>query len=579
MLNKKLFSYCKKNQFILIIGALSFALFPIIKYWKENPFMSDVDQYYSYNIALFIKNDLTFGFPNSYWLHQGPLNILIQKMSLGLAILYTPLFLIGHGIALLFNFEPDGYSTPYAYSIAFGTIIYVLIGLHYLRKTLFNYFPKNVVNTTILSIYFGTNLLFYTVGWGLMSHSYLFFMMCIVIYCTHCWYNTHQIKHIISIAFFISLMSVSRPLEITFILFPLFFGVKSLNDFEERISEWVKYKQQFLLAALVFLIPVIPQILYWKIFTGSWVYFSYKDEGFFFNNPRIWDVLFSFRKGLFIYCPILIISFIGLFLSYKKKYFIAVLTYTLINIFLVSSWWCWWYGGSFGMRALVQSYAVMAFPMAFVINFLFSKPLLKKISTGVISFLILLSLTQTYQFSHNFIHWDAMTKKAYTFSLFNFKYDPDERAYFDSVLNHPNYEGAKKGKSEETFERNLTVLKESKDSVILNPKNQFTPVFSQHVHELKVSRDDFIHFKGFLKNIGNDTAKVALVIDIFDGETRVEYLSKEIKLAPKNELNISEEIDLKAITNPNNKISTYIYLPKGDLLEINNYSISSVIIE
>lgn len=445
MIKQKLYNFYKKNQFILIIGLISFAFFPLLKYWKKHPFMNDVDQYYSYLVAVFIKNDLTFQWPNPYWLHQSPLNIMVQKMSIGLSILYSPLFLISHGIALIFNVNPNGYSTPYGYSIALGTIVYILIGLHYLRKTLLSYFPLKAVNLTIISIYFGTNLLFYTVGWGLMSHSYLFFMMCIVIYCTHSWYQSHKIKHIILIGFFMGLITVSRPIEIIFALFPLLFGVQNFTDVKNRIIEWWNYRLQLIISFLFFTLPIFPQLLYWKKFAGSWIYFSYHNEKFYFSNPHVFEVLFSFRKGLFVYTPIIILSFIGILFSYKKKYFWSTILYVSINLFLVSSWWCWWYGGSYGMRALTQSFAVLSFPMAYIITYIFSKNTFKKIGLTIIYLLIGFSLTQTYQFSHHFIHWDSMTKKAYIFSLFNFKYNPDERAYFNSVLEEPDYDSALKG--------------------------------------------------------------------------------------------------------------------------------------
>ena len=79
-------------------------LFSSINYntWKDfrwgNPFYSDADQYYSYLVATIIKHDLTFHFPNSYWLFH-PKDIPVPKVSMGMAYMYSPFFLIGHWVA------------------------------------------------------------------------------------------------------------------------------------------------------------------------------------------------------------------------------------------------------------------------------------------------------------------------------------------------------------------------------------------------------------------------------------------------------------------------------------------------
>ena len=47
----------------------------------------------------------------------------------------------------------------------------------------------------------------------------------------------------------------------------------------------------------------------WKWQTGSWVVYSYKDEGFDFMHPHFWEFLFSFQKGWLLWSPIIGIAF------------------------------------------------------------------------------------------------------------------------------------------------------------------------------------------------------------------------------------------------------------------------------
>ena len=65
----------------------------------------------------------------------------------------------------------------------------------------------------------------------------------------------------------------------------------------------------------------VPQMIYWKEMTGRWLYFSYgSDERFFFGDPAIIKGLFSYRKGLFIYTPLLLFAFAGVISLWLKTF-------------------------------------------------------------------------------------------------------------------------------------------------------------------------------------------------------------------------------------------------------------------
>ena len=46
-------------------------------------------------------------------------------------------------------------------------------------------------------------------------------------------------------------------------------------------------------------------MLYWKHIMGTFFFYSYDQEGFFFGNSHVLDGLLSYRKGWFIYTPIM----------------------------------------------------------------------------------------------------------------------------------------------------------------------------------------------------------------------------------------------------------------------------------
>jgi hypothetical protein len=48
---------------------------------------------------------------------------------------------------------------------------------------------------------------------------------------------------------------------------------------------------------------------------------------------------------------------------------VAILAFALLNLYVVSAWDIWWYGG----RAMIQSYAVLFFPMGAMVQLMFEK--------------------------------------------------------------------------------------------------------------------------------------------------------------------------------------------------------------
>jgi hypothetical protein len=184
-------------------------------------------------------------------------------------------------------------------------------------------------------------------------------------------------------------------------------------------------------------------LLFWKAQSGSWLHYSYNDEGFFFSNPSIIKGLFSFRKGWLIYAPVMLFSLIGLGFFFRKNRWLGTgisLTF-LIFIYLTFSWWCWWYGGGFGARTMIDIYPFMAFGLAAAIAFIYQqKAWLKAGFFGLLFFFIGLNMFQTYQYKLSLLHWDSMTFKAYKGIFLKTRFMD---GYAD-MISEPDYEKQKK---------------------------------------------------------------------------------------------------------------------------------------
>lgn len=443
---------------IVLMGLFSLFTFELQMRWIGHPFHNDVDQYYSYLVAQFIHHDFSFHFPHQYWLIESPIGDMIPKVTMGMAMFYFPFFVIGNNIAYLYGYDPLGYSAPYAWSIHFGTLLYVFVGFWYMRKTLLLFFSEWVSAVTMLLILFATNLFYYTYREGEMTHSYLFFLFSLFFYHSIKWHFTRHFRYLCYISIIGGFVALIRPTEILIFLIPLFYQVNSGSTVMGKLRELAQLKWKLLILVVLFVLPLIPQFLFWKSFADQYLFFSYgSNEGFFFTDPKIYSVLFGWHKGWFIYTPLVFFIVAGLLMMWFrwKQMALPLTIYLLLNIYIVSSWWDWGFGGAFGMRALVQTFAFLAVPLAFFIKWTFSISQLKiRIPVIVVTgltylFFITLNLVHVSQARNSVLHWDSMTKEAYWFIFFKTKYTPEEREHLKALLSKPDYNAMRKGQRDE----------------------------------------------------------------------------------------------------------------------------------
>ncbi len=444
---------------LLLMAAVSLLSLNFQMQWIGDPFFAnDTDQYYSYLVAQFIHHDFFFDLSHRYWLTQTPTGEVIPKVTMGMAILYLPFFLIGNGFAHVLGYEPTGYTAPYAWCIHIGTLVYVFTGFWYMRKTLLLFFSEWVTALTMVLILAATNLFYYTFREGEMAHSYLFFLFSVFFYNVIRWHATKHFKYLCYTSVIAGFVALIRPTEILILLIPLLYGISSKATLAERFGDLMALRWKWLILAALFILPLIPQFLFWKALTGQYLFFSYgSNERFFFADPKIYSVLFGWHKGWFIYTPLALLMVAGLVMMWFRWRALALplSLYLLLNIYIVSSWWDWGFGGAYGMRALVQTFAFMAIPLAFFMAWTFSVAKLKlriplvAASFAAYLFFIALNLLHMAQMRNSIFHWDSMTKEAYCFTFFKTRYSQADRIYLKTLLKKPDYEAMRKGDRDE----------------------------------------------------------------------------------------------------------------------------------
>lgn len=435
----------------------------------------DVIDYYGYLPAFFIYHDITLRFQNHYkgshhfifWAKKTAAGKYVIKMTMGLSFLYAPFFLAANTIAAHYGYDPGGYSAPYKLALVLAALFYLALGLIFLAKVLRFYFSKRVTGFTLLALGLGTNLFWYSSLEPGMAHVYDFALVSVFLYLAIIWYQKVNIRRSILLGLVIGLLTLIRPVNVLFVIFFLFYGLQNGRDFKRR---WTLYRQKFvyliIIAFLAFLV-LIPQLIYWKDVTGSFIYYSYGNQGFFFLHPHLTDVLFSFRKGWFVYTPVMAFAVLGIYILFRryKTFFLPVLLLLIVYLYVASSWWCWWYGGSLGQRELIDIYPVMALPLAGIINWVRnSKTALNYIAGLLLAFSVLLGSFYNFQYYYGAIHWDSMTRQAY-FDSFG-RVHPSPR--FLKLISPPDYNRALLGLPEKQVDNQK---KETIDDVIKRIKS------------------------------------------------------------------------------------------------------------
>jgi hypothetical protein len=246
------------------------------------------------------------------------------------------------------------------------------------------------------------------------------------------WHESYKIKSIILLGIVCGLAILSRPTEIVILIIPALWNIFSWKSLKAKINVLrTHFGQIILFGSIVFLMGFL-QLIYWKIHTGQFLFYSYSanpGEGLELLSPFITKFLFSFRKGWIIYTPIMIFAFAGFYFLYKnnRKIFLPLLAYTLLNLYLVSSWSTWWYANSFSQRPMVPALATMIIPLGCFLQYMLQQKTLLKVSLSVvIVFLVFLNIFQIWQFNSGIIDGERMTKEYYEKIFLKSSVDPED---------------------------------------------------------------------------------------------------------------------------------------------------------
>ncbi|MEZ5084106.1 MAG: hypothetical protein R2750_11750 [Bacteroidales bacterium] len=426
---KSILPFLKSILVEALIIIFSFLLFNFYVGEPYKAINADGIGYYDYLPSLFIhrdfdrkdapinKNPDLYNRVKSRGVYNFYGDYMVDKYPCGVAILAFPFFIYTHSLLAdsYTGDADDGYQGAFQKTMFYTALFYLFLGLLFVRKVLKLYDVKrSVIIFCQVLIVFATSVAHYTYYDPAFSHIYSFFAITAFIYFSKSYFIGFRTRDFLFACLLLGLIVALRQINIMIVLF-LPFLAGSVVQLKEGFI-FIFKKWPILLAGLVLFLGIACiQCLAWYFQTGKFILYSYQGEGFeYLTNPQIINVLFSYKKGLFLYTPILLFCVLSVsWLIIKRKYYLAIswLSFFAIITYIFSAWESWFYGCSFGQRVYVDFYAIFFIPFAVMVS---QAAITLKLIVVPLAFLTIpLSIIQTYQYEKYILSWMEMDKEKY----------------------------------------------------------------------------------------------------------------------------------------------------------------------
>jgi hypothetical protein len=300
----------------------------------------------------------------------------LDQYNLGEALMMLPFFAAGHLVAKLRGLPLDGYSAPYQWGAALSGTFYFLLGLYAVRRMLAGRHDGRVILATLVALAFGTNLFHHGTRDSIYSHAYTFCLVALLCLATAAWHRAATLRATLALGLVMGLIALVRLPNGIAALIPALWGLQSPRELPARAKFLLARWKSLALAVAVAFVVFAPQLAVWRYATGHWLVNTYAiyavpgRKAWDFLHPRVFSLLFSVKKGLFFWSPLLLIAAAG-FVALRRarsEYIWPALLTLAAQTWIMGAWVFWDYGGSYGHRGYTDWLALFAPPLAMAIE-------------------------------------------------------------------------------------------------------------------------------------------------------------------------------------------------------------------
>lgn len=267
----------------------------------------------------------------------------------GQGLIELPAFLIAHGIALAFGLESSGIHGIYDRVVVAWLVLFSIGGyLAFWRCTEQLSMNSKQALWIVLATYFASNLAHYITKESFMSHATGFALAAMI---STLLLSKNFAKNALRPCFaglLLGLLLITRNSNVA--LLPWFVAL----SFYQRIP-----MRSLLQVAAVCLLPLALQIGLFTRMSGSIGFSGYGGKTFTAGTEGLINVLFSSWRGLFVFHPIflfaLVLNIRGFWRGGPTRCLFTGSLIAFIGAWMMNgTWFCWWFGASFGSRAFIE---------------------------------------------------------------------------------------------------------------------------------------------------------------------------------------------------------------------------------
>jgi hypothetical protein len=353
-------------------------------------FVSDPFGYYVYLPSLVIDGDLDLAnqFAGQPEQKDHDFYQVIPKtgkvgnpFQVGCAMMWSGFFLLAHGNVLLLRFfgwdiPADGFGLYYELPVYCGIFLLGLVGVFYIYRLVSDLWGQRVGTAATAAIVLASPLAAYLWFDPAISHSTSMCLISMLFYYLHLAHRGQDLRPLIwaRIGALCGLIVATRATDIFVGFAVAWIGLSvafqptaaGLRPAARRIAGAVA--SLFATAFLFFL----PQMLAWKVIYGHFLVVpqgtGYTEQSWW--KPELIDLLFSSRRSLFAWSPLLLVACAGLVLGVVKRQarLICGLLIVLMAAYFISSAPRWWAGCDFGMRRMVDYSVIFALGLGYLFH-------------------------------------------------------------------------------------------------------------------------------------------------------------------------------------------------------------------
>jgi hypothetical protein len=348
-----------------------------------------------------------------------PTRHLDNHFTVGPALLWSPFLLAAHGGVVMArglgsSVAANGFSLPYRYAMAFGTVFYGFLGLLLAFRLASKYVAPLWAFIATLAIWGASSLpvyMYFNPSW---SHAHSAFTVALFL-----WYWDRTREQRTTLQWMVLALIVSLMLNVYYanLMVLSVLVVEAIGRYariwrtsNNPAGSLLPLLGQQLLFGLLVCLGLLPTFISRAIIYGGPFetgYLSIRD--FLWNSPVFFELLFSANHGLLSWTPVVLLCLPGLVrLAWRRPQLGVPLVTAVVVFYLFFTLYPDWAGiSSFGNRFFVSLTAIFIFGLAAGLEWLAVQFATQRraiaLSAGILSFLVLWNLGLVYQWGTHLI--------------------------------------------------------------------------------------------------------------------------------------------------------------------------------